>query len=886
MPDDAHNATGAAWTVAGLIPRMEDRGDAPAVVTVRDGKTEAWSFGELSQTVRCMVGGLTAAGFEPGEAAAIHAPNAPEWIAAALALNTAGALVVPVDDLLGEAHARALVVDSGARWIFTTRAHLAALGEIPGRESFRIYLLDTDEDEGGARAWRRLLAEQPAAIPELNPDQPLCLFYTSGTTGPSKGFVLTHANVGTNVRALAAEGLVGLGDRALLPLPLHHAYPYIVGMLTSMETGMAIVLPQSVTGPHVADALRAARVTVVVGVPRLYEALLAGIEARIARGRRLAKRLFSWLIRFCAWLHRCYGIPAGPWLFAPLRRRIAPKLRLLISGGARLEADLSWTLQVLGWQVLAGYGLAETSSVFTGNLPRRRKLGSAGTPLDGGEIRIAKPDEKGIGEIELKGASITSGYRNNTEANRAAFTDDRWFRTGDLGYLDSDGFLFVTGRAKEAIVLGGGKKVNPEEVEKIYAGNPVIREIAVLERGGQLVGLVRPDPDRLREIGTMNVDHAVRVALAEAAGHLPAYERLAGFAIAQQPLPRTQLGKYRRFLLPELYDEAKKGIRRRPAPELSAEDKRFLEDPLAARAWKLVAERYADKGVTLDSHLALDLGVDSLEWMTLSLELEGRLGVALAEDDLARIETVRDLVTAAARAKEKPATAREPEDAGRWLAPLGPGLRAAGAALYGINKILMRSIFRLRVDGIERLPRSGAFVLVPNHVSDLDPLAVAAALPFEYFRRTYWAGDVVRLFRNAFLRAVCRAVRLYPVDERRPASAIETAARVLARGDIQVWFPESWRSPDGKLQRFLPGIGELLVKSGARAVPVYISGTFEAMPRTRRFPRAHPIRVVIGDPVAPEELAARGRGEREQECVASGLQEAVRRLAAGIGDDV
>ena len=357
------------------------------------------------------------------------------------------------------------------------------------------------------------------------------------------------------------------------------------------------------------------------------------------------------------------------------------------------------------------------------------KGGTGRTPPADGQVRIARPDETGVGEIELRGSSVTPGYRD-PEANRAAFTEDGWFRTGDLGYLDEDGFLFVTGRASEVIVLGGGKKVNPEDLEKTYAANPVIGEIAVLERGGQLVGLVRPNPERLREIGTLNVEHAVRVALAEVGQSLPAYERLAGFAVSARPLPRTRLGKYRRFLLPDLYDEAKTGPREARKPELSAEDRRFLANPIAAGAWRLVRERYVDRAPTLDSHLALDLGVDSLEWMGLSLELEARLNVALDEEDMARIETVRDLVAALVRAGARPRAeveARERRvlaDRERWLRPVGPVLTLVGLCLFALNKMLMRTVFRLRVSGLDNLPKTGAFLLVSNHVSDLDPLAV------------------------------------------------------------------------------------------------------------------------------------------------------------------
>ena len=144
------------------------------------------------------------------------------------------------------------------------------------------------------------------------------------------------------------------------------------------------------------------------------------------------------------------------------------------------------------------------------------------------------------------------GYIDNPSANAETFTSDGWFRTGDLGYLDRDGFLFVTGRAKEVIVLGGGKKVNPEDLERIYGSAPEIREIAILEDNGALVALVRPDSVKLRARGAMNIRDGARVVLAETALDLPSYQRLSGFALTHRLLPRTRLGKYRRFLLRDL----------------------------------------------------------------------------------------------------------------------------------------------------------------------------------------------------------------------------------------------------------------------------------------------------------------------------------------------
>jgi long-chain acyl-CoA synthetase len=390
----------------------------------------------------------------------------------------------------------------------------------------------------------------------------------------------------------------------------------------------------------------------------------------------------------------------------------------------------------------------------------------------------------------------------------------------------------------------------------------------------------------LRELGVLNPRDAVRVGLAEAARDLPSYQRLSGFALTDQPLPRTGLGKFRRFLLPRLYLEARSGRAARPAGVLGEADAALLTDPTARAVWALLQQRYPAGPIGLDVNLALDLNLDSFGWMELTIALQERLGVSLSGADIIDIATIRDLLrrcielrasTTAAVAQPAPAIA---EDIDRWLAPTGFLLTTFGALLYALNWAVMRGMFRLRVIGREHLPEQGCFVITPNHVSDMDPLAMAASLSLARLRRTYWAADIVRLsFDNALARLFCRAVHLFPADATHPGAAIRAAIRVLDAGHAQIWFPEGWRSPDGQLQRFMPGIGQLLLRTGALVVPTWIDGTFEALPRFRHMPRLHQLSVTFGPPVDPATLRAEGIGSSDEERIAQALHDRVNRLA-------
>jgi long-chain acyl-CoA synthetase len=440
------------------------------------------------------------------------------------------------------------------------------------------------------------------------------------------------------------------------------------------------------------------------------------------------------------------------------------------------------------------------------------------------------------------------------------------------------------------IVLGGGKKVAPEELERAYSVSPYIEEIAVLERGGALVGLLVADLAAIRAAGFTRVEDVLRVTLKELGARLPSHQRLAGFAIADTPLPRTRLGKLRRFLLADLYERA---LARRSAPapsEISDRDRALLQSPKAQAVWRLVTARYASDRLSLDADLELDLGIDSLEWITLSLELQRSLGLRLDDAETAGLATVRDLLRYADKAQAEaaapaPAGPAAGPDGAQWLEPTGAVTRLFTLLLYLLNRLVVRSFFRLRVSGLEALPRQGPLVVVANHCSDLDPLVVAAALPWKTARRIYWGGDAGRLFRRTWLRPFFRAAHVFPVDGRLPALSLSLAGEVLGRGDVLVWFPEEWRSPTGELQRFQPGLGRIIAATSAPALPAFIEGTFAALPRHRRWPRPAKVSLRFGNLIERRALPGGTGDEADPKQITEGLRAAMVKLAPGGAGD-
>lgn len=878
----------ASWSLQTLLRDIRQYGDQPALLSVGGDSLRACSFAELADEGLRLAAGLLRDGLEPGEPVLVMGPNCPDWVIVSLGLGAAGALIVPQDYQSTPEEVAKVIHDCGCRRAFVAGELVDMLHKMDAGADLQIHVLEEDAGKKSTPSWRQLLGDAAEILPAIEAEAPTILVYTSGTTGVPKSFALTSRNIDANVRPLVEERLVGPGDRLLLPLPLHHVYPFVVGLLVSLSCGASVVFPEGLAGPQIVQALRVSGSTGIVGVPRLYAALAAGVEAKTATHGKFAKFGYGCLLGLSIWLRRRVGWHAGRILFKPLHSRLAPSLRILVSGGAALGEGLIWRLEGLGWEVRNGYGLAETTSIFTGNLPERERIGSEGRPFQGGEIRISNMDESGVGEIQLRGPNVFAGYRNNPEANREAFTTDGWFRTGDLGCLDAEGYLHFKGRAKELIVLGGGKNVFPEELERAYGASPFIHEVAVLEQAGALHALVRPDTEAIMASGTPRIEDTLRVALGSAGEHLPSHQRLSGYALVRDPLPRTRLGKYRRFLLPDLYEAARRGA---PAPgsaKLTPEDRSLLTQPLAAEVWRLLGSRYPRRPLSLEASLQLDLGIDSLEWVALSLELERRLGVQLSETEVAEVFSVRDLIgllkSAASRSPSSDSQAAPAEgltgEPMRWTQRRGLAHALLAGVIFALNWLLMRWLFRLKTAGLAKLPPSGGIVIVANHASDLDPLVVAAALSPGHLRRVFWGGDSARLFTGPFRRFLCRVLQIFPVDERAPGATLKQASKVLKQGQVLIWFPESWRSPTGELQPFLPGIGQLIEKTGVTAVAARISGTYEAMPRWARFPRFRPIAVRFGEPLTATELAAGNEGTAAARITAA-LETAVAGLAQG-----
>ena len=864
-------------TLAAIVGRLDARGAAPALAVLDRDALHEVAAATLAGDARRRRAALAVQGVARGERVALFAPADATWLAAALGVLEHGATLVPIDAQLDGDTLAHVITDAAPALIWTTpdgRERIAALA-LAATPPVAL-LADALPDAAGAQA--TMPRAEDAAV----------LFYTSGTTGPPKGVPLSHHRLCWQIARIREAALVQADDRVLLPLPLHHVYPLVVGALAPLALGVPIVLPFALTGPQVRRALLEARVSVVIGVPRLYAALSDGLERRLTAHGLLLRTLARGSLSALTALRRHLGWRMPRRLLVPLRRRLGGRLRLLASGGAALDPMLAWRFEALGFDVATGYGLTETAPLLTLNAPGQARFDTAGRALPGVEIRSDKD-----GEVLVRGPAVFTGYHNLPEKTAEAFAGD-WFRTGDLGELDDDGYLHLHGRRSTRIVTASGETLQPDAIEDAYATHPLLEEVAVLERDGRLVMLAVPAAAAVRDAKDANGQ--VREAVRERARTLPSHHAVTEVAVTREALPRTRLGKLRRHLIAARFDAAlSEGAAAEPerhtAPlalaDMASADRELLDDPAARAAWDELAERFADRGLRPESDLVGDLGIDSLAWLDLGLAIESRAGIELDEAVISEAVTVRDLLTEIAAAGGGSAIDpfADPEavlsDAQRaWLEPLGPGQRRIARAALALDRAFFAVLGGVRGNGLEALPARPPFVIVANHRSYLDAPALVAALPEALLEQTHFAAASDAAFVNPVLRALSRLAQAVPLDPaRRVVSSLALGAAVLGRGRNLVWFPEGGISRSGELQAFRPGLGRILAHHDVAVVPMWIEGTQRALPPGRHWPHRARVTVTCGAPATRDTLLAEGSGASDDARIASALRARVEALA-------
>ncbi|MBI5635308.1 MAG: AMP-binding protein [Nitrospirae bacterium] len=828
---------------------------------------EGWqtvTYRELAGRVTNLATHLITSGVKKNDRIAIISENRPEWSTAYLAILSSGCIAVPLDAQLGPEEVKTLLIDSEAGIILHSNKTAGQLGffaehfrKAAGRDPL---LIDFDSTEYRAIEKRA----QTEALPTSEQDDIASIIYTSGTTGNPKGVVLTHKNFCSDARALIDAHIVSHEDNVLSILPLHHTYAFMCTFMVPLFLGASITYPLSMKGPDMIAAIQEKGVSIVIGVPQLLSMIRNNIMARIKALSRPLPFSLTKLIALSGMIRGRLGFNLGRLIFRSVHRSFGPRFRFFGSGGARLDPDVMEGLEALGFTVLEGYGLTETSPVVTFNPPEKRKPGSAGKPLPSVLIRIAHPSGAGEGEIEIKGPMVMKGYYNRPSAT-AEVMHDGWFRTGDIGRLDQEGYLFITGRSKEVIVLSSGKNIYPEDVEKMYLSSNLIREICItgVEHQGiteSLHAVIVPDFEYAKQTFISNLYDAVKWEINALSGRLPSYMRIQGFTLQKDPLPRTPLGKLRRFMIkagqPQQEDEKQ---------EIAADRESLFNDEIGSKVLIAVGDlSKKDQEIRADDNLELDLGLDSLSRIELAVALETALSLKLSEDFMSDIHTVRELVEKIRRSSAGPQTAGPEKTGWKEIISAEPQeqimlekpelMMLPSRIVYAVMKLLAKLLFHLEARGLENISASGNFIIAPNHASYLDGFVVVLSLPFTVFRNLYLLG-ISDFFTGRLKGWFAKKAHVIPIDSSAYLNrALQTSAYVLRHGRSLCVFPEGGRSADNTLLEFKKGVGILAIEMGIPVVPVYIKGAFEALPREAAWPKFKKITVTYGTPLAAKQI--------------------------------
>ena len=814
---------------ASLLDYLDDFaawGGECAYVYPRGYRHERWSYRQVAETAYRIARELQDRKIAGGDAVLLWSANSAEWVAAFFGCALCGVMAVPIDEGSSPDFARRVCAQVRTRLVVCPRERAALFEGLPA----------IDPDDLPSQVSRHSPASfRPA---EIQPSDPLEIVFTSGTTAEPKGVVLTHANVLSNVTPLETEIRKYLKyERLVHPvrflnlLPLSHVFGQFLGIFLPPLMGGTVVFENTLNPTEVIATIRRERVSVLVAVPRMIESLKQKIERDLeASGRQ---NDFAARYRRSAGQH----FLRRWWTFRDIRRPFGWKFWAMISGGAALDRESEQFWHRLGYALIQGYGLTETTSLISVNHPFRLSQGSIGKVLPGRELKLADD-----GEILVRGSGVASGYWNGHELQPVA-GEQGWYRTGDLGALDGQGNLYFKGRKKEVMVTPAGMNIYPEDLEASLREQKEVRDCVVvgLERSGNA------EPCAVLILREREAD--AQAVVAKANQKLAEYQRMRTWLVwPEEDFPRASTQKPRRNVIRDAVEAA-----------LAGQTVSQAASPLAELLTKVTGRTAVT--LTPDASLDANLGLTSLERVELLGALEDRYQVDLSETRFASAATVGDLEKLL---QGEPGDRHEYHYA-RWTLRW-PVTWIRLAAQY---LLIQPAVFLLgwpRIIGRENLQGvQGPLLVISNHISDVDVGFIRTALPPRLRHRlaTAAGGEALELLRSPgpgrpwFKRIYDRTqwalgvalLNLFPLPrESGFRKSFAYAGEAVDRGYSVLVFPEGRHTEDGKLRPFRSGIGLLANNLRLPVLPMRIDGLYEIKQAGKRFAAPGKIQVRIGKP--------------------------------------
>jgi len=541
---------------ARLRATCQEHGERTALMMEQEGIHLTLTYGELWRRASRVAGALIERGIGPGERVAILSESRPEWGICLLAGLLAEAVVVPLDHMLEEGELLAIVDDSTPSVLFVSKGLYQTGKHLVERADSltHLFLLNGRNMAEQVETIRDIETATPVSVRRPKSTETALIVYTSGTMGRPKGVVTRFGALSFQVSALYRRFNLTADDRFLSILPLNHLLELTAVLLCALHIGSSVVYAHSRYPTDIVRILRNDRITVIVGVPIFFRALRKSIVDGIANQSALVRYMFRGALGMARYLP---AVSLRRLLFFPLYHNFGSSLRFCASGGAYLEPPLIRFFELIGIPLLQGYGLTETGPVISVNGPKTNRVGSVGRPLRGIELRIDRSTGGNDGEILTRGPHVMPGYYQQPDLTRSVLDESGWFRTGDIGEIDADGYLYVTGRLKNVIVLDSGKNVQPEEIEEVILRCPLVQECCVIGRPGTHSSFERLEEVCAVVVPTAEVTAAhhgdqaaiqdvVETAVMEQVRALAAYKRPVAVEVTTDELPKSPMQKIKR----------------------------------------------------------------------------------------------------------------------------------------------------------------------------------------------------------------------------------------------------------------------------------------------------------------------------------------------------
>lgn len=865
---------------ARLIAACEARPDKDAMRIV--GGDVVYTFGEMLQQIRSIAYRLGEEAIEFGDRVALIGENHPCWAIAYLGTIYRGAVCVPLDPHGEIETITNFLENSEAKLAFLSPDMTEKFGQIQEKLGRHIpaVVWNNGSSNNGFQSfddWASTGFPQTFAneTPKADGDDTALLIYTSGTTGTPKGVPLTHGNIVAELDGINEVLKLTDKEKILSLLPLFHAYLQIVNLWVATTYGCEVGYLKELSPAELGEAMKKFKPTILTTVPRLWYLFHKKIFDAVAAKPKAVQALFKTMLATNGFLRDSLNVNLGRKFFGKVHESFGGNIRFAITAGSRFDEDVAVDFHKLGFTIIQGYGLTETSGAATATYENDNRVGSVGKPFFNAEVKLDNADKEGVGEVLIKGEMVFDGYYKNPAATAEAFTDDGWFRSGDLGKLDKDGHLYIVGRAKDVIVLPSGKNVHPEDIELHYLKSPYVEELAILgltdegeQRAGaeKLAAVVVPDFEYLKQAKVANSREAIRYQLDNLGRELPEYQRVREYVIRKEPLPRTATRKIKRFQLKKEIESGKISVETKEPKtwELSEDDKSLLETRTAKQVIAAIRQN-AKEAETIHPgmNLEIDLGLDSLGRAEVFAALEFAFSTEFNGDEAAQALTVADVIALSERHGSGTALTtnraeqltwskivKEADDdfpevraviRDRWLFP------AFAFVVYRMFNVFCRVFMRLEVEGLDELKKmKRPFLICPNHQSFLDPFVLTSNYPFYIFRHIFHVG-ASQFFKSGFMQFMAKMLSVVPVDpDTQLMKAMKAGAIGLKHGKVLNIYPEGERAFDGDLHDFKKGAAILATELDLPIVPVALDGLHKVWARRSRRIRPAKVKIKIG----------------------------------------